>query len=66
MKRKPKMYTSQPIQDVLKIETRQDKLGNVQFCVSFPRKLDDGSDVLEYFFFNHLSSALDFIQSNFS
>lgn len=56
MKRVPKMYNSSERDMILKLSTRVDKSGNVFFCVEY-----DG----DYCTFGHLSSALDFINSNF-
>lgn len=57
MKRLPRKFNSDENEVVLKLTTRCDKKGNIFYLVEF------GSD---YFAFLHLSSALDFIQSNFS
>lgn len=57
MKRLPKLYNSSVDDVVLKLTSRRTKKGDVFFCVEFN---DD------YATFNHLSSALDFINSNFS
>ena len=56
MKRIPKMYNSEEVECIVKLSSRSDKKGNIFFCVSF------GSD---YATFRHLSSALDYIESNF-
>ena len=56
MKRIPKMYNSEEQEVVLKLSTRCTKKGDLFFMVSF------GDD---YACFNHLSSAMDYIQSNF-
>lgn len=45
----------------LKLSTRSDKFGNIFHVVEY---LDNNHDK-QYCFFKHLSSALDFIQSNF-
>lgn len=50
------MYNSVEDEIILKLSTRCDKRGNVFFCVQH------GED---YVTFMHLSSAMDFIQSNF-
>lgn len=50
------MYNSSERDMILKLSTRVDKSGNVFFCVEY-----DG----DYCTFSHLSSALDFINSNF-
>ena len=56
MKRIAKMYNSEEKECIVKLTSRCDKAGNVFFCVHFQ---DD------YATFAHMSSALDFIQSNF-
>lgn len=61
MKMIPKFYNSIHEKDVVKLTTRSDKKGDVFHCVEFvhPRFGD------MYMTFEKLSSALDFIQSNF-
>ena len=61
MKRIPLFYQSEENQKDLVLSTRSDKLGNVLHCVEYLN--NDGSK--DYAFFSHLSSALDFIHSNF-
>lgn len=61
MKRIPLMYQSEEQSKDLVLSTRSDKLGNVVHCVEYLN--NDGSR--DYAFFTHLSSALDFIHSNF-
>lgn len=56
MKRIPLMYKTEEVEKILSLSTRSDKRGNVYHCVTF------GED---YVFFKHLSSAMDYIQSNF-
>lgn len=60
MKRIPKMYNSVERDCIIKLSSRTTKLGETFFCVEF--ETTDGSD---YVTFAHMSSALDFIQSNF-
>lgn len=57
MKRKPMKYNSTEDEVVLKLTSRSDKKGNVFFMVEY------GDD--DYVCFAHLSSALDYIQTNF-
>lgn len=61
MKRIAKMYNSVERQQLLTLTTRADKLGNIFHVVEYSN--NDGSK--DYACFAHLSSALDFIQSNF-
>lgn len=60
MKRLPLMYkTKEKSQDLL-LSSRSDKFGNILHCVEFTN-----NGVRDYAFFKHLSSALDFIETNF-
>ena len=61
MKMIPKFYNSTHEQNVVRLTTRRDKKGEVFHCVEYfhPRNGDC------YVTFEKLSSALDFIQSNF-
>lgn len=61
MKRIPRKYNSEKQADLLVLSTRADKFGNVFYCVEYLN--NDGNP--DYVTFQHLSSALDFIQSNF-
>ena len=56
MTKKPLMYVTDEVAKIVELSTRVDKTGRVFFCVSF------GDD---YSFFEHLSSAIDYINSNF-
>ena len=60
MKRTPKMYNTEHDDDVLKLSTRSDKMGNVLFFVEWTNE-----DKRDYACFRHMSSAMDFINSNF-
>lgn len=62
MKFQPKYYKSTPLSLVLKLETVCDKTGNIYHCVT----TCNGEKENEHFFFSKLSSALDFISSNFN
>lgn len=63
MKRVPKFYYSEEETVELKLSTRCDKFGNIFYCVQYP---DDHFECgFDYAIFEHLSSALDFINSNF-
>lgn len=46
---------------LLSLSTRSDKLGNIYHVVSYPAP----NGLEDYACFKHLSSALDFINSNF-
>lgn len=61
MRLTPKKYNSEHLEDVVKLTSRSDKLGNVFHCVEYwhPRH---GSS---YVTFERLESAFDFINSNF-
>ena len=61
MKFIPSFYSSEEQSKDLVLSTRTDKCGNVYHYVEF--KNNDHS--FSYARFNHLSSALDFIHSNF-
>lgn len=56
MEKISKIYNSEEKDLIIKLSSRCDRKGNIFFCVNF------GS---EYYTFAHMSSALDFIQSNF-
>ena len=62
MKRIPLFYKTEELAQDLRLSTRRDKLGNIFHCVEFY----DNDNVPNYSFFVHLSSALDFIHSNFN
>lgn len=64
MKRIPKMYNSVERSCELKMTTRADKLGNVFYCVEYTNYSSTPA-FTDYVTFKHLSSALDFITSNF-
>lgn len=61
MKRIPTLYNSDEQEKLLTLSTRSDKLGNVYHYVEYCE--NDGTN--NYARFAHLSSALDFINSNF-
>lgn len=54
-------YKTEELSEELRLSTRRDKLGNIFHCVDFCN--NDGS--MDYVMFSKLSSALDFINSNF-
>lgn len=60
MKRIPIKFKTSVNEQVLLVESRVDKLGNSVYCVSYRR---DGVD--DYVCFNHMSSVIDFISTNF-
>lgn len=61
MKRYPNFYNSTEEQRELTLSTRSDKLGNIYHYVEYL----NNDDTKDYARFEHLSSALDFIHSNF-
>lgn len=61
MKFKPQYYKTSPLSLVLRLESVSDKLGNVRYCVT----MCNGERENVHYLFNHLSSAIDFINSNF-
>lgn len=61
MKRVPLMYRTDEESKDLSLSSRSDKFGNILHCVEY---MNNGQK--DYAFFKHLSSALDFIQTNFS
>lgn len=61
MKRIPRLYNSEEVSVNLTLSTRRDKFGDIFHCVEYV----NNSGLKDYAVFNHLSSALDFIQSNF-
>ena len=54
---KPTLFKCEKVDDVIKLTSRRDKLGNIYYFVEF-----DGD---RYSRFKHMSSAIDFIESNF-
>lgn len=61
MKRIPCLYNSEVKENLLTLTTRVDKVGNVYHYVEYQD--NDGSN--NYARFSNLSSAIDFISSNF-
>lgn len=61
MKVQPSYYNSDLVGTQLSLETRSDKLGNIFHYVCYV----DNNDVKQYARFTQMSSALDFINSNF-
>lgn len=59
---KPQYYKTSPLSLVVKLESVSDKQGNIKFAVT----MCHGSKENTHFLFSHLSSAIDFISSNFS
>lgn len=59
---KPKYYKTHPLSQILQLESVSDKQGNVFFAVSMPSGVNENV----HYMFKHLSSALDFINSNFA
>ena len=58
---KPKYYRTNPLSLVVKLETVSDKLGNVYHAVT----MVNGELENVHYMFKQLSSAIDFISSNF-
>ena len=58
---KPQYYKTSPLSLVLKLESVIDRKGNIKFAVT----LSKGTNENVHYLFDHLSSALDFINSNF-
>ena len=61
MKFIPQYYKTNPLSLVLKLESVTDRKGNVKFAVT----LSTGVHENVHYLFEHLSSALDFVNSNF-
>lgn len=62
MKYQPKYYKVSPLSLIVRLESVADKLGNVYYAVT----TSNGSSDNEHYLFKHLSSAVDFINSNFA
>jgi hypothetical protein len=58
---KPQYYKTNPLSLVLKLESVTDRYGNIKFAVTLAK----GQNENVHYLFEHLSSAMDFIQSNF-
>lgn len=58
---KPQYYKTNPLSLILKLESVSDRKGNIKFAVT----LSKGTKENVHYLFEHLASALDFIQSNF-
>ena len=61
MKRKPLKYNSVEVDVIIKLSSRTGKTGEVFFMVDYT----NNNGTPDYVCFNHLSSALDFINTNF-
>lgn len=61
MKRIPMKFKTEELSEELRLSTRRDKLGNIYHCVDYI----NNNGTPDYVMFSHLSSALDFIHSNF-
>lgn len=61
MKRIPMKFKTEELSEVLCLSIRRDKLGNIYHCVDYV----NANGTSDYVMFSHLSSALDFIYSNF-
>lgn len=58
---KPYMHKSQSLKPMLAIESRVDKCGNIFFSVEY----QDNKGLFHNIAFEHMTSAIDFIKSNF-
>ena len=59
---KPQYYKTSPLSLVLKLESVSDRHGNIKYAVTLANGVKENT----HFLFEKLSSALDFIQSNFN
>lgn len=57
----PQYYKTNPLSLILRLESVTDKRGDIYYAVTLARGEHDGS----HYMFRHLTSALDFINSNF-
>ena len=58
---KPTYYKTNPLSLILKLESVTDRKGNVKFAVTLSKGIHENV----HYLFEHLASALDFINSNF-
>lgn len=56
-----KYYRTHPLSMILKLESVVDRRGNMFYCVT----MASGTKENIHYMFQHLTSALDFINSNF-
>ena len=61
MKRIPMKLKTEELSEELRLSTRRDKLGNIYHCIDYI----NNNGTPDYVMFTKLSSALDFIHSNF-
>lgn len=61
MKRIPMKFKTEELCEELRLSTRRDNFDNIYHCVDFVNNIGKS----DYVMFAHLSSALDFIYSNF-
>lgn len=59
---KPVYYRTNPLSFVLKLESVTDRRGNIKYAVTLAKGVHENT----HFLFSELSSALDFISSNFN
>ena len=59
---KPQYYKTHPLSLILRLESVTDRLGNIKYAVTLAKGEHDSV----HYLFEKLSSALDFINSNFS
>jgi len=58
---KPTYYKTHPLSLILKLESVVDRSGNIRYAVTLAK----GENENIHYLFEYLTSALDFIQSNF-
>lgn len=58
---KPQYYQTHPLSLVVKLESVVNRRGDVRFAVTLGR----GENETTHYLFEHLSSAIDFVTSNF-
>lgn len=61
MQFKPTYYKTSPLSLVLKLESVMDKQCNIKYCVTCCNGVKEN----QHFMFEYLSSAIDFVTSNF-
>lgn len=58
---KPQFYKAHPLSLILKLESVYDKTGSLRYAVTMTK----GTKESTHYLFEHLTSAVDFINSNF-
>lgn len=62
MKWKPKIFKTNPLSHIVTVQSVTNFMGDIRFCVT----LSSGVHNNEHYFFKKLSSAIDFIDTNFN